>query len=102
MRFLDLSSIRVGVTGRVDLARGILAELTTAAQQGHVESFDFALVNVGLGDREEAISWNVRARSAIRICRSSQLIRVWQASLWFSCTSDVRKGARRLRRAFSR
>jgi TolB-like protein/tetratricopeptide (TPR) repeat protein len=60
-RYLASLGYAWGVTGRVDLARGILAELTAASQQRHVESFDFALVNAGLGDRDEAISWLERA-----------------------------------------
>jgi TolB-like protein/tetratricopeptide (TPR) repeat protein len=50
-----------GVTGKKDKAREILAELTAMSKQGYVASSDFALVNAGLGDVDQAICWLERA-----------------------------------------
>lgn len=60
-RYLASLGYAMGCIGKVDLARDILAELTAASQQRHVESFDFALVHAGLGERDQAISWLERA-----------------------------------------
>jgi adenylate cyclase len=50
-----------GVTGKKDMAREILAELTAMSKQGYVASSDFALVNAGMGDVDQAICWLERA-----------------------------------------
>lgn len=60
-RYLASLGYALGCIGKGDLARDILAELTAAFQQRHVESFDFALVHAGLGERDQAISWLERA-----------------------------------------
>ena len=60
-RYLASLGYGLGFTGKVDLARDILAELTASSEQKHVESFDFALVHAGLGERAQAISWLERA-----------------------------------------
>ncbi len=60
-RYLASLGYALGVTGRVDLAREILAELTAASPQQHVESFDLALVYAGLNERDQSISWLERA-----------------------------------------
>jgi serine/threonine-protein kinase len=43
------------------MAREILAELTRMSKQGYVGSSDFALVNAGMGEVDEAICWLERA-----------------------------------------
>lgn len=50
-----------GFTGRVDLAREVLAELAVASRQRDVESFDLALVHAGLDEPDQAIFWLERA-----------------------------------------
>ena len=60
-RYLASLGYAYGVTGRKDLAREILIELTAESQPRHIESFDFALVNTGLGECDQAISWLERA-----------------------------------------
>lgn len=60
-RYLASLGYALGVTGRVDLARAILAELTAASPQQHVASFDLALVYAGLDERDQSISWLERA-----------------------------------------
>ena len=49
------------MTGRADLAREILAELTERSKQRYVASSDFAFVNAGMGERDQAIYWLERA-----------------------------------------
>jgi tetratricopeptide (TPR) repeat protein len=56
-RFLSSLGYGYGVTGRKGLALEILAELTERSKQGHVASSDFAFVNAGLGERDQAIYW---------------------------------------------
>jgi len=60
-RFLSSLGYGYGVTGRKDLAREILAELTERSKQRYVASSDFAFVNAGLGERDQAIQWLERA-----------------------------------------
>jgi len=60
-RYLASLGYAWGFTGRVDLAREILAELAAASRQRDVESFDLALVHAGLDERDQAISWLERA-----------------------------------------
>jgi hypothetical protein len=43
------------------LAREILAELTERSKHRYVSSSDFAFVNAGLGERDQAIYWLERA-----------------------------------------
>jgi TolB-like protein/DNA-binding winged helix-turn-helix (wHTH) protein/Flp pilus assembly protein TadD len=50
-----------GVTGKKEMAREILAELTGMSKQGYVASSDFALVNAGMGEVDQAIRWLERA-----------------------------------------
>jgi TolB-like protein/tetratricopeptide (TPR) repeat protein len=50
-----------GVTGQLNLAREILAELEGMSKQGYIASSDFAIVHAGLGDRDQAIAWLERA-----------------------------------------
>lgn len=60
-RFLSSLGYAYGVAGRKDLAGEILAELTSMSAQRYVGSSDFAFVNTGLGEREQAIQWLERA-----------------------------------------
>jgi Flp pilus assembly protein TadD len=60
-RFVSSLGYGYGVTGRKDLAREILAELTERSKQRYVASSDFAFVNAGLGERDQAIYWLERA-----------------------------------------
>jgi len=50
-----------GITGQLDGARDILAELKGMAKTGYVASSDFAIVHAGLGERDQAIDWLERA-----------------------------------------
>jgi tetratricopeptide (TPR) repeat protein len=50
-----------GVTGQLDLAHEILAELQRMSQQGYVASSDFAIVHAGLGEHDQAVAWLERA-----------------------------------------
>jgi TolB-like protein/Flp pilus assembly protein TadD len=50
-----------GVTGQLDLAREILAELKGMSKQGYVASSDFAIVHAGLGEHDQAVAWIERA-----------------------------------------
>jgi TolB-like protein/Tfp pilus assembly protein PilF len=50
-----------GVAGQTDLALEILTELEGMSKQGYVASSDFAIVNAGLGNRDQAIAWLERA-----------------------------------------
>jgi tetratricopeptide (TPR) repeat protein len=61
LRFLASLGYTYGVIGKVDLARGILAELTEKAEHRYVAASDFAMVNAGLGDRDQAFYWLERA-----------------------------------------
>jgi TolB-like protein/Tfp pilus assembly protein PilF len=47
--------------GALARTRAALEELRTRSRQGHVSPFSFALVHVGLGERQEAIDWLERA-----------------------------------------
>jgi TolB-like protein/Flp pilus assembly protein TadD len=60
-RYLSSLGYAYGVTGKVDLARGLLAELTEKAEHHYVGASDFALVNAGLGERDQAFHWLERA-----------------------------------------
>ena len=60
-RFVSSLGYGYGITGRKDLAREILAELTERSKQRYVASSDFAFVNAGLGDQDQAIYWLERA-----------------------------------------
>jgi tetratricopeptide (TPR) repeat protein len=60
-RYLSSLGYAYGATGRADLARAILAELSVTSKQRYVASFDFALVNAGLAERDQAIYWLERA-----------------------------------------
>jgi TolB-like protein/Tfp pilus assembly protein PilF len=60
-RYLSSLGYAYGVTGRADLAREILAELTERSKQRYVASSDFAFVNAGMGERDQAIYWLERA-----------------------------------------
>jgi len=60
-RFLSSLAYAYGVTGREEQAREILAKLTEMSKQRYVGSSDFALVNAGLGERDQAIYWLERA-----------------------------------------
>jgi TolB-like protein/Flp pilus assembly protein TadD len=60
-RYLSSLGYGYGVTGNKDMAREILAELTGMSKQRYVASSDFALVNAGLGEVEQAICWLERA-----------------------------------------
>lgn len=50
-----------GVTGQLNLAREILAELEGMSKQGYIASSDLAIVHAGLGERDQAIAWLERA-----------------------------------------
>jgi serine/threonine-protein kinase len=58
-----LSSLGYGysLTGQLDRAREILAELGGMAKRGYVASSDFAIVHAGLGEHDQAIDWLERA-----------------------------------------
>jgi len=60
-RWLSSLGYGYGVTGKKDKAREVLAELTAMSKQGYVASSDFALVNAGLGELDQAICWLERA-----------------------------------------
>jgi Flp pilus assembly protein TadD len=60
-RWLSSLGYGYGVTGKKDKAREILAELTAMSKQGYVASSDFALVNAGMGEVDQAICWLERA-----------------------------------------
>lgn len=46
-----------GITGRLDEARKVLAELLERSQQVYVPPYDFAVVHAGLGEKDEAFEW---------------------------------------------
>jgi TolB-like protein/Flp pilus assembly protein TadD len=60
-RFLSSLAYGYGVTGKKERAREILAKLTEMSKQRYVGSSDFAIVNTGLGERDQAIYWLERA-----------------------------------------
>ena len=46
-----------GVAGRADEAQSVLAELQDMAKRRHVPATSFALVHIGLGDHDAALTW---------------------------------------------
>ena len=54
-RFLSSLAYGYGITGRNDLAREILDELTEMSKQRYVAWSDFAFVHAGMGERDQAI-----------------------------------------------
>ena len=44
-------------SGKRDEAMRLLVELKQESIRGYVQSYDFALIYIGLGDKEEALNW---------------------------------------------
>ncbi len=44
-------------SGKRDEAVKLLSELKQEATSGNVQSYTFALIYIGLGDKEEALNW---------------------------------------------
>jgi TolB-like protein/Tfp pilus assembly protein PilF len=44
-------------SGKRDEAMKLLGELKQESTRGYVQSYDFALIYIGLGDKEEALNW---------------------------------------------
>lgn len=44
-------------SGKRDEALKLLGELKQEAKDGYVQSYTFALIYIGLGDKEEALNW---------------------------------------------
>jgi adenylate cyclase len=50
-----------GVAGRREAAVGVLEQLRAMAEQGFVDPLDFAMVHIGLGNKDEALEWLEKA-----------------------------------------
>jgi TolB-like protein/Tfp pilus assembly protein PilF len=75
------------ISGKIEAARQVLAELTKIDNQRHVPPSDVALVHVGLGNKDLAFEWLNKAYSQ----RDAGLLVVLKVNPWFeSLHSDLR------------
>jgi serine/threonine-protein kinase len=83
----------LGAAGEVAEARAILAELHQRAPRSYVGAYDFAIVHLGLGERDEAFGW---------LDKSVDERSTWLAFLAFDPRLDPLRGDARFARLLER
>jgi tetratricopeptide (TPR) repeat protein len=78
----DLAYV-LALSGKREEAQKLLRDLTAASNKSYVSPYDFALINLGLGQRKEALDWLAKAYNE----RSGRLINL-SVHPWFDSVRD--------------